>query len=304
MVAPTLTKEQVSQLLPTASDIGDPLVGGQKIVFPCSINGLRCVVKFLSPKHPGQAEGLSIQTLDEVTARAQREVEIMRQCDTPHLVKLGPLPLTRIEHDGEQLLFFTEELVPGRDLQTVMDTDGAFSPAEVVCLGRGVLRAIQALWEIAKIHRDIKPRNIIRRDTGEYVLLDLGLAFDIVDESLTLSGAVAGTPPYFSPEQMDIGRKRQLDFRSDIFSLGVVMYEVGTLQHPFIVNAQMGIDELAHAIRNTDPVAPHEIRPEFGEGLGNLILRCLAKKPHLRFRKTSHLDEALASVGADRRGLV
>ena len=111
---------------------------------------------------------------------------------------------------------------------------------------------IQALWELGKIHRYIKPGNIMRRTSGDFVLLDAGRAFDVIGESLS-GGFLVGTRIYFSPEQFDYSNRRTgLDFRSDIFALGVTMYEMATGRHPFWSRGQSS----ATFYSNVTPLAP------------------------------------------------
>src|SRR5262245_8275140 len=110
MPPPTLTREQVAQLVPQAKAIGNPCKGGQKQVFPCEIDGTRYALKFLAtdPIDVGESEGMSVEPFDEVLARARREIAIMAQCTSPHLVKLGPISLTKAKVEGQTLVYFTE----------------------------------------------------------------------------------------------------------------------------------------------------------------------------------------------------
>jgi len=166
----------------------------------------------------------------------------------------------------------------------------------LAALGVDMATAIETLWMMSKIHRDVKPANIMRRALDQtFVLLDLGLAFDVNDISLTLSGRIPGTPPYFSPEQTDVSRKRLLDFRSDLFSLGVVLYEVTTGEHPFWKRG-MAYGELVEHIRGLPARKPSELRPEAPAELDAVILRLLAKTPHMRYRSCSLLRKSLMEI--------
>jgi len=125
-------------------------------------------------------------------------------------------------------------------------------------------------------------------------LLDAGLAFDIVGESLSI-GPV-GTPPYFSPEQFDFSNRRTvMDFRSDLFSLGVTMYEMATGQHPFWTRGENS-RSLFNKITMLNPKPPNEIIPDFPEELGDIIMRMLGKSPHLRYRRCQQLIDALNEI--------
>ena len=125
----------------------------------------------------------------------------------------------------------------------------------------------------------------------------MGFAFDLRDTSLTSPGNVPGTVPYLSPEQMDLVRKRQMDFRSDLFQLGIVMYVAATGQHPFAQSAISDMETLGRILTAT-PVKP-SLHREMPSQLEEIILRLLAKKPHLRFKSCHHLIAALDDIDTD-----
>jgi eukaryotic-like serine/threonine-protein kinase len=292
---PTLTLVQVTELIPNACDIESVDAGGQKVVFRGTIEGLQYALKFANvPVLPEDMEDEDF-LMSDVAARAQREVEIMRGCKSPYMVKLGPIGLQFATVNNQAVLYFSEEFVCGHNLKDVLQHDGRFLPAEVVKLGLHATDAIRALWDLGKVHRDIKPGNIMRRDPdGEYVLLDAGLAFDVVGESLSI-GPV-GTPPYFSPEQFDFSNRRTvMDFRSDLFSLGVTMYEMATGQHPFWTRGETS-RSLFNKITALNPKPPNEIVPDFPGQLSDIIMRMLGKSPHLRYRRCQQLIDALNEI--------
>jgi serine/threonine-protein kinase len=294
---PTLSVADIAAAIPGVQDIGQPTRGGQKVVFPCVIAGQRCALKVMLanpslPQGPPTGDDRE-EEYDEITARARREVETMLRCNTPHLVRLGPLPLTRAEIGGQQVLYFAEEWIEGPDLRSIIRDAGPLSVADTLRLGTNVTEAIKTLWSLSKVHRDIKPGNIMRRNsTGEFVLLDMGFVLALDEESLTVSGIIPGTPIYFSPEQTELSRKRQMDFRSDLFSLGVVMYESITGHHPFWTPG-MSLEDAIARMRTVDPEAPCHCRQAVPQGLSSIILRLLAKQPHRRFRSCDSLISSL-----------
>ncbi len=293
-----LTAQQVQQVVPEAKNIVYLDRGGQKVVFSCTINGIPYALKILQPHLQPLNGDASVDpvSIDDVTARAHREVATMKECDTPYLVKIGPIEMRTIQIDGEELLCFSEELIDGLPLNKLLNQSGPLASVEVIQLGQNIAAAIGALWRKSKIHRDIKPGNIMRRRTGGFVLLDLGLVFDLNDESYSI-GPV-GTHIYFSPEQMDFANRRQvLDFRSDLFSLGITMYQMATGIHPFVANATTSWDVVNH-IRNLQPSSPHQVKAVIPEALSDIIMRLLGKRPSLRFRTIDKLQDALADVAA------
>lgn len=300
MACPTLTADDVAEILPNASAIEHIADGGQKRVFQATIDGEKYAVKFMRTTVQAvspDTDKVDPSIVDDVTARAAREVETMRRCDTPYLVKQGPIGLKPVFHGNESLLYFTEELIDGTTLQAHL-TPGVsnLSIAEIVRLGIQITHAIKALWGMQRIHRDIKPGNIMHRADGSFVLLDMGLVFDLNDVSVSL-GPV-GTAVYFSPEQFDFqNRRATMDFRSDTFSLGIVLYQMTTLKHPFVGQAVTSFDVIQN-IQRLNPTAPKAVRADTPDALNDIIMRLLGKRPALRYRTADMLIEALQGVPA------
>lgn len=277
------------------SVLGPPERGGQKLVFPTEIDGKKYALKAMltSPRTDDDEEA---EDLDEVTARARREVDTMNQVDSPHLVRLGPITLTAATIAGQEVLYFSEEWIDGNSIRALVMDSGPLAVNEVVRLGIHTAEAIKVLWSLAKIHRDVKPQNVMRRDSnGDFVLLDLGLVFDLGEDSLTMFGMVAGTPFYFSPEQTEFARKRQLDFRSDLFSLGIVLYESATGTHPFWAPG-LAVPEVVGRILTHTPAPPSSIRADMPNELDEVIQRLLGKQAHLRYGSCDLLIDALDRV--------
>ena len=290
MTRPNLSVPDVEKLVPTATDISAAGGGGQKSVFRAMIGGEWYAIKFA--RAGDGAEDIKEVLAGEAMARARREVETMRDCGSPCMVKLGPLGLQLEEINGERVLFFSEEFIDGEDLSVEMRrTRTPFSEADVIKLGIQIGSAIKALWDLGKVHRDIKPPNIMRRGNGDFVLLDAGFAFDVQGESLSV--AAVGTPKYFSPEQFQFNDRRTLlDFRSDLFSLGVTMYEMGAGRHPFWVAGDASMSNFGRIMRDPAPLA-NTVNPLLSAELSEVIARTLGKSPHLRFRRCDQFIDAL-----------
>lgn len=291
---PNLTPEQVASLVPNASLIMRESSGGQKVVFRATVDGVEYALKFA--KVPAsEFDDTEDFAASDISIRARREVETMRDCASPYLVKLGPIGLNFATLDDQQLVYFSEEFIKGKDLRNLFRESGRFEPSEVAKLGRQIASAISALWDLGKIHRDIKPANIMRRENnGDYVLLDAGFAFDIDGESISV-GPV-GTPAYFSPEQFEFANRRAvLDFRSDMFALGVTMYLVATGKHPFWSPGDNSAT-LYSKITTHIPNPPSTEVAGFPDVLDTIILRLLGKSPHLRYRRCDQLIDALKGL--------
>ena len=298
MTPPKLTIKEVRRLIPQASEVQELDRGGQKIVFLGIIEGQKYALKFMSP-NPTQDIDQSNEHLDDVTARAQREVETMQQCSTPNLVRMGPIGLQSAEIDGKPIIFFSEEFIEGKNLRQYLKENGNLPIDGLIRLAFHISEAINTIWQFSKIHRDIKPNNIMIRDeNGEFVLLDMGLVFDLQDSSLSVSPV--GTPLYFSPEQLDFNNRRSvLNFRSDLFSLGIVLYEMATGNHPFIAPTSSTTWEVLGNIANMNPAPPLSLRNDLPNSLNDIILRLLAKRPALRYRSIALFQRALQEVEAE-----
>lgn len=224
MALPQLTAADVEAIVPNCKVVAPSLGGGQKIVYPCCIDGHRCAVKFiLLGELKDDLDGDVQSKIDTVRARVEREIAIMRKINSPNIVRMGDLELTPVTFHEQSLLYYSEEWVEGESLSTIL-RDSKLPVCEALKLCTDITQAIYELWSLNKVHRDIKPQNIMRQHSdGTYILLDLGLALDLEDKSLTQYGYVPGTKTYFSPEQLDINHKRDIDFRSDLFSLGIVL---------------------------------------------------------------------------------
>jgi serine/threonine protein kinase len=256
--------------------------GGQKSVWKASFQNGFYALKIIR-QEPTAVE------------RAKREIRILRECNCAHLVKLGPIDLQ--EHrinDRETLIFYLEEFIEGEPL------DSAVKPMVIrACrdLALHVLEAIEVLWERKYVHRDIKPGNIMRRADGKnFVLLDLGLALLPDESTLTNPGAIVGTQKYLSPDQIRlVNSKRDLDFRSDLHALGVVLYECIGGVHP-LWNPRTPQVNLIGNILSFDPLPLQDFRPDTPQAFQDIVLRLLEKEPNMRFRRIEHLREALEAI--------
>lgn len=286
-------RQAIRQLIPEVGDIGDPITGGQKLVFPCFISGHRYALKVILLNSDVIRDVDETQSLtDTVALRVQREVDILGRCSTPYIVKPGPISLTTAKVGAQHVMYFTEEWIEGKDLQRAVADCGPLPLAEVITLSQNMSLAIQDLWSLNVVHRDIKPSNIVRRTgTNDFILLDMGVALDKDDETITQYGLVPGTRIYLSPDQLNYPMKQFLDFRSDLFAVGVVLYEVLTGVHPFFQKGMSG-EVLTQRIIDFRPQPPSRIRPEVPANLDSMVMRLLAKKPHLRFRTCKDFVDA------------
>lgn len=206
--------------------------------------------------------------------------------------------------DLERLPYLVMEQVPGRTVQDRLDealrTRTPIEAAEVAAIGHAIAIAAHALHAQNAVHQDIKPANVMLRPDGTAVLLDFGLAWhaelpDLLAEELRTA---IGSPPWISPEQV-VGVRG--DPRSDVFAIGVVLYELATGELPF------GQPQTAGGLRQRlwlDPVPPRALRADLPPWLQEVILRCLEPQATNRYPSASHLALDLAhpqQVGLTQR---
>lgn len=307
MALPNLSDEDVSNLFPEADEVSVPFRGGQKLVFPCRIGresfALKVMLSEGAADDEAGEEAAGTPPTDEVYERAKREVSILENCDCDNLPKLGPIGLRKFEHGGQPLIAFSEEFIAGRNLHDIISNDGPLDDQSAIQLGEDLTSAVEQIWAQRKIHRDIKPKNILRRDQGgRFVLVDAGIAFDLDDvllsrtlDDLSLSriGVIWHTKGYLAPELSNPDRKCEPDCRSDFFLIGTVLYEATTERHPFVTGSALDRAQAMANIVNLAPPPPHEVRPEVSCELSGLIMRLLSKRRHGRFKNCGMLRLAL-----------
>lgn len=255
-------------------------IGGQKRVWRCAFNGDAYVLK-------------AIMASDRALRRVKREIEIMRKCDSPYLPNFGPLPLRELVlPSGEKVVYFLEEYIDGVPLASV---HVPMPPEQVIRLGRCVAEALGVLAAHHYVHRDVKPMNIMQQTSSTYVLINAGLALDLDGDSISLDGAPpVGTPPYFSPEQIMLP-SRDLDCRSDLFSLGISLYECATGEHPFS-NDHLPRANILRNIVDLTPPEPQRFAPGLPDALCAVIAGLLEKDRGRRYQSPEHLLADLPKV--------
>ena len=195
--------------------------------------------------------------------------------------------------EDQGTVYIAMEFLEGKPLNEIIAID-ALQPDEIVDLGVQVAEALDYAHRKGIVHRDIKPSNIIVQPDGQIKITDFGIAHieDPEATQQTQAGEILGTPAYMSPEQV---LSQPVDGRSDLFSLGVILYELATGKRPF-----RG-ENLAAMFRNItgeDPLAPSKENPALAQDLSQIILRCLAKGPEKRFATGKELAEALRRTGS------
>lgn len=243
----------------------------------------------------------SLLSDERTVARFQREAKAASRLNHPNSISI--LDFGQAE-DGA--LFIAMEFVPGQDLHQVLSREWPLPEARVVRIVSQVLSALSDAHGAGVIHRDLKPENIMleqRRNEADFVkVLDFGIAkiTDTTGEDappLTRAGFVCGTPEYMSPEQ---ARGAQLDHRSDLYAVGVILYQLTTGLLPFESDSAVGF---ATKHLTEEPPAPTKRRPEarISPGMERLILRALSKDPNDRPSNAEAFKAELTAVDRERR---
>ena len=233
--------------------------------------------------------------------RFEQEAVLTRKLQHPNAVRVEDIDESE---DGQP--FIVMEYIQGRSLRELIDSEAPLDPARVCSLAIQIASALGAAHALGIVHRDIKPENIAVHSEGaeKVKVLDFGIAkvkedlASSVSISLTQTGMAIGTPAYMSPEQALGKRGEELDGRSDIYSLGVVMYECLTGKKPIAGDTPMQV--LIGQI-HSPPIPILEVRGRLAipSGIAALVMRCLEKDPALRPATAAELAAALEQCGAE-----
>jgi eukaryotic-like serine/threonine-protein kinase len=195
---------------------------------------------------------------------------------------------------GEEngLYYITMELIEGKSLQALLDSGHSFPVPRVLRIMEQTCSALQFAHERSIIHRDIKPANLMLTADDTVKVTDFGTAKILQFGTVQQTTHVMGTPSYMSPEQV---KGRPVDGRSDIFSLGVLLYEILTGEKPF---PGQSITTVIYKIVNEEPIPPRTLNPSIHQGLSDIVMRALAKEPEVRYQSCRELLEDLRNYRA------
>jgi serine/threonine-protein kinase len=226
------------------------------------------------------AEGTGL-TRPELLTRFQTEARAAGLLTHPNIVVVFDAG----EEDG--LYYITMELVEGRSVQALLDDGHSFPLPRVLRIMEQACSALQFAHERNVVHRDIKPANLMLTGDDTVKVTDFGTAKILQFGTVQQTAHVMGTPSYMSPEQV---KGRAVDGRSDIFSLGVMLYEMVTGEKPF---PGQNITTVIYKIVNEEPVPPKQVDPSIHPGISAIVMRALAKDPDTRYQSCREMLEDL-----------
>ena len=283
--------QEVQQAVVEAKDLTEIGSGGFKVVYKATVSGKAEAIKLA--QIPADEDDESVR--DENLRRIKRELDIIARCKSPNLVKLGSISPRVCELNTIEYMLYSEEYVPGESLRTVIQTGYRPTAQELAEMGICLLNAVQELATMKVIHRDIKPDNIMR--TGEpsrpYVLLDLGIAFQVGGTRFTRDSVrIPGTLYYIAPEMLDQGFRQNLDYRADLYTIGLTMYEFATGENPF---AKSNVPQFTtlYRIKTIKPKPLRDLRGDLPVQLCGLLDQLIRKLPALRPANFAQLNKEM-----------
>lgn len=225
-----------------------------------------------------------VATDESTITRFRNELKIARKISHRHVCSMYDIQ----EQDG--IHFITMEFVPGEDLKTLIKRIGQFSMGKAVSIARQVLEGLAEAHRGGIIHRDLKPQNIMIDREGNARIMDFGIARFLKKKGITQAGIIIGTPEYMSPEQVE---GKEVDQRSDIYSLGIIMYEMLTGRLPFSGDTPFSI---GFKQKSELPQNPRDINAQIPEEINDIVLKCLEKDKTKRFQSAENMLKALDEV--------
>jgi serine/threonine protein kinase/tetratricopeptide (TPR) repeat protein len=219
--------------------------------------------------------------------RFSNELKVARRVSHHNVCRLHDL------HEEGETLYLTMEYVRGEDLKRLIRRTGTLSIGKTVSIVRQIAEGLAEAHKLGVVHRDLKPSNVMIDGEGNAKIMDFGIARSMAGAGMTAEGSMIGTPEYMSPEQVE---SRGIDGRSDLYSLGVILFEMVTGQVPFEGETPLSV---AFKHKSENPQDPRTLNPRIPEALSRLILRCLEKDRSKRYQTAEEILADLAVVEAE-----
>lgn len=253
--------------------------GTFKVVYEAEKDGHKEAIKlFYIPPFEDSEDGEAARY--SFLGRFSREIRLLGLCETPCLVKLGSIEPHEIEVAGVPFIAYSEQRIKGSSLRELISRRHVPLEKEIKALLMCLVQAISELWEKHKcVHRDIKPENIVKTAGDEFILLDLGISFQVEGTRFTEQGMSPRTPHYSAPEMLSVDYANQLDARTDLYCAGVTTFEFASGLHPL---GPFTSGSIEGRILTQVPARLEDKRNDLSADLCDLVNRLNRKKPPLR----------------------
>ncbi len=267
---------------------GSVFAGRYEIIEEIGKGGMGWVYKVYDKKID---EKLAIKVINPAIAsdpmiinRFSHELKVVRKIIHKNVCRMYELA------DAEGRQYITMEFIEGEDLRSLISRVGQLTLRKTVAVGKQICDGLVEAHTLGIVHRDLKPQNIMIDKKGNVRIMDFGIAQSQYAPGITKTGMIIGTPEYMSPEQVE-GLK--VDQRSDIYSLGIILYEMLTGIVPFEGHTPLS---LAMKHKTELPREPRDLNAYIPDALNRLILKCLEKDPDKRYATAQALSEDLAAI--------
>ena len=289
---PTVPPPSVSSITTPPSVAGERYIGKYRVKGELGRGGMGAV--FLA-EQPGLGREVAIKELIQsadptALKRFLQEAQVMARTSHPNLVQVHDMELQG------NVNYLVMEFIRGRSLRDWMN-QAQIPPPQVFAVMHGVLQALHYAHRHAIVHRDMKPENVLISDEGMVKVADFGIARLMDDTGIggtaTKTGTTVGTPQYMSPEQV---ASSKVDGRSDLYSAGIMFYELVVGQPPFTASEADGPFTLMAKHVQAPPKPPSVFRPGLNPELEQVILKSLSKRPEDRYQSGQEFDEAMSKV--------
>jgi serine/threonine protein kinase len=235
----------------------------------------KVALKLLSPE---------IASDEKTIERFSNELKFARKISHRNVCRMYDLGKEEGNH------YITMEFVPGEDLKRLVRKVGQLSAGKTIFIAKQMCEGLAEAHRLGVVHRDLKPQNVMVDEEGNARIMDFGIARSLKAKGVTGSGVMIGTPEYMSPEQAEV---KEVDLRSDIYSLGVILYEMLTGQVPFEGETPLSV---AMKHKSQAPRDPKEINAQISEDLSSVILKCMEKDREKRYQNVEDILSELINI--------